>query len=86
MLLLLLGAISLIRELQWKSIRYGGLLADLILLISANNYQDDESELWIGEWMKERGNRDEMVIATKFTSSEFLVPRFGCNHLLTPHV
>ena len=36
---------------------------------SANNYQDDESELWIGEWMKERGNRDEMVIATKFTSN-----------------
>ena len=36
---------------------------------TANNYQDDESELWIGEWMKERGNRDEMVIATKFTSN-----------------
>ncbi|KAM0709204.1 hypothetical protein Q7P35_003241 [Cladosporium inversicolor] len=36
---------------------------------SANNYQDDESEKWIGEWMKERGNRDEMVIATKFTSN-----------------
>lgn len=24
---------------------------------TANNYQDDESETWIGEWMKERGNR-----------------------------
>lgn len=36
---------------------------------TANNYQDDESEKWIGEWMKERGNRDEMVIATKFTSN-----------------
>jgi aryl-alcohol dehydrogenase-like predicted oxidoreductase len=24
---------------------------------SANNYQDDESETWIGEWMKERSNR-----------------------------
>jgi len=36
---------------------------------TANNYQDDESELWIGEWMKERGNRDEMVIATKFTTN-----------------
>jgi len=36
---------------------------------TANNYQDDESELWIGEWMKERNNRDEMVIATKFTSN-----------------
>lgn len=41
----------------------------------ANNYQDDESESWIGEWMKERGNRDEMVIATKFTSSEFSCSR-----------
>ena len=36
---------------------------------TANNYQDDESELWIGEWMKERGNRDEMVIATKYTTN-----------------
>ncbi|OQO02230.1 putative aryl-alcohol dehydrogenase AAD14 [Cryoendolithus antarcticus] len=36
---------------------------------TANNYQNDESEAWIGEWMKERGNRDQMVIATKFTSN-----------------
>ncbi|QIX00904.1 hypothetical protein AMS68_006421 [Peltaster fructicola] len=35
---------------------------------TANNYQDEESETWIGEWMKERGNRDQMVIATKFTT------------------
>lgn len=35
---------------------------------TANTYQDEESEAWIGEWMKARGNRDEMVIATKFTS------------------
>jgi hypothetical protein len=35
---------------------------------TANNYQGEESETWIGEWMAERGNRDEMVIATKFTS------------------
>jgi len=35
---------------------------------TANNYQNDDSENWIGDWMKERGNRDEMVIATKFTS------------------
>jgi aryl-alcohol dehydrogenase-like predicted oxidoreductase len=32
---------------------------------SANNYQNEESEQWIGEWMEERGNRDQMVIATK---------------------
>jgi aryl-alcohol dehydrogenase-like predicted oxidoreductase len=35
---------------------------------TANNYQGEESESWIGEWMAERGNRDEMVIATKFTT------------------
>lgn len=35
---------------------------------TAGNYQDEESETWIGEWMKERGVRDEMVIATKFTT------------------
>ena len=36
---------------------------------TANNYQGEESEVWIGEWMKEKGNRDEMVIATKFTTT-----------------
>ncbi|KAK3323638.1 norsolorinic acid reductase [Cercophora scortea] len=36
---------------------------------TANNYQFGESETWIGEWMKKRGNRDEMVIATKFTTN-----------------
>lgn len=35
---------------------------------TANNYQNEESETWLGEWMKERGNRDQMVIATKFTT------------------
>jgi len=35
---------------------------------TANNYQNEESELWIGEWMQERQNRDQMVIATKFSS------------------
>ncbi|ROW05203.1 hypothetical protein VSDG_00044 [Cytospora chrysosperma] len=36
---------------------------------TANNYQFEESETWIGEWMKKRGNRDEMVIATKYTTN-----------------
>lgn len=36
---------------------------------TASNYQNEESERWIGEWMRERGNRDEMVIATKFTTA-----------------
>jgi len=35
---------------------------------TANNYQGEQSEKWIGEWMKKRGNRDEMIIATKFTT------------------
>jgi aryl-alcohol dehydrogenase-like predicted oxidoreductase len=35
---------------------------------TSNNYQKEESEQWIGEWMKERGIRDQMVIATKFTT------------------
>ncbi|KEI37875.1 uncharacterized protein L969DRAFT_89116 [Mixia osmundae IAM 14324] len=38
------------------------------MIDTANNYQNGESELWIGEWMKERKNRDLMVIATKFTT------------------
>lgn len=36
---------------------------------TANNYQDEQSETWIGEWMQARKNRDQMVIATKFTTS-----------------
>lgn len=36
---------------------------------TANNYQNEQSELWIGEWLssKPAGFRDQMVIATKFT-------------------
>ncbi|KAL5084306.1 hypothetical protein Trisim1_012107 [Trichoderma cf. simile WF8] len=36
---------------------------------TSNNYQLGESEMIIGEWMKKRGNRDEMVIATKYTTN-----------------
>ena len=32
-------------------------------------YQDEQSEMWIGEWMQKRGNRDEIVLATKYTGS-----------------
>ncbi|KAE9573986.1 putative aryl-alcohol dehydrogenase AAD14 [Colletotrichum fructicola] len=35
---------------------------------TANDYQNEQSEAWLGEWMKLRGNRDQLVIATKFTS------------------
>jgi aryl-alcohol dehydrogenase-like predicted oxidoreductase len=27
---------------------------------TANNYQGEESEEWIGDWMKKRGNRDQI--------------------------
>ncbi|MCJ1365211.1 hypothetical protein MMC16_004332 [Acarospora aff. strigata] len=36
---------------------------------TANNYQNEESEIWIGEWLSSRGVRDEMVIATKYTTA-----------------
>ncbi|OHW97115.1 norsolorinic acid reductase [Colletotrichum incanum] len=35
---------------------------------TANQYQDEESEQWVGEWLSSRGVRDEMVLATKFSS------------------
>ena len=35
---------------------------------TANNYQNEETEKWLGEWMESRQNRDEIVLATKFTS------------------
>ena len=35
---------------------------------TANNYQNEQSETWLGEWMKIRNNRDMLVIATKFST------------------
>ncbi|KAK9371717.1 NADP-dependent oxidoreductase domain-containing protein [Lipomyces chichibuensis] len=35
---------------------------------TANNYQYEQSETWLGEWMSERKNRDQLVIATKYTT------------------
>ncbi|KAE8351051.1 NADP-dependent oxidoreductase domain-containing protein [Aspergillus coremiiformis] len=35
---------------------------------TANNYQNEQSEAWLGEWMASRKNRDRVVIATKFTT------------------
>ncbi|QLL31840.1 hypothetical protein HG536_0B07080 [Torulaspora globosa] len=35
---------------------------------TANNYQNEESEAWLGEWMESRKVRDQLVIATKFTT------------------
>lgn len=36
---------------------------------TANNYQAEQSETWLGEWMKKRGVRNQMVIATKYTTN-----------------
>ncbi|KAK9686388.1 hypothetical protein K7432_015179 [Basidiobolus ranarum] len=36
---------------------------------TANLYQDEESETWLGEWMASRQNRDQIVLATKYSSS-----------------
>ncbi|KPI38183.1 putative aryl-alcohol dehydrogenase AAD14 [Cyphellophora attinorum] len=35
---------------------------------TANNYQDEQSETWVGEWMAARKNRDMLVVSTKFTT------------------
>ncbi|KAJ3504922.1 hypothetical protein NLJ89_g7686 [Agrocybe chaxingu] len=36
---------------------------------TANNYQDETSEEFIGEWAEQRGIRDQLFIATKFSSN-----------------
>jgi len=36
---------------------------------TANNYQDQSSEELIGEWAEEKGIRDQLVIATKYTTN-----------------
>jgi len=35
---------------------------------TSSNYQNEQSEIWLGEWMQKHGNRDQMVIATKYSS------------------
>ncbi|KAK9243963.1 norsolorinic acid reductase [Lipomyces tetrasporus] len=35
---------------------------------TASAYQDGQSEQWLGEWMESRNVRDQMVVATKYTS------------------
>ncbi|TRX87729.1 hypothetical protein FHL15_011379 [Xylaria flabelliformis] len=35
---------------------------------TASNYQDEQSERWLGEWMASRKNREQIVLATKFTT------------------
>ncbi|KAK9800028.1 putative Aryl-alcohol dehydrogenase [Seiridium cardinale] len=35
---------------------------------TANNYQNEESEIYLGRWMQARKNRDLMFVATKYTN------------------
>ncbi|KAL4957064.1 sterigmatocystin biosynthesis dehydrogenase stcV [Aspergillus filifer] len=35
---------------------------------TANAYREGQSEEWLGEWMASRGNRDEIVLATKYST------------------
>lgn len=35
---------------------------------TANAYRNGESETWLGEWMTSRQNRDDIVLATKYTT------------------
>lgn len=37
---------------------------------TANAYQGGQSEEWLGEWMAQQGNRDEIVLATKYTTPQ----------------
>jgi aryl-alcohol dehydrogenase-like predicted oxidoreductase len=60
---------------------------------TANNYQNEQSETWLGEWMQQRGNRDQIVLATKFTSDyrSYAVgkgngPNFAGNHKKSLHM
>ncbi|QKX60189.1 uncharacterized protein TRUGW13939_07332 [Talaromyces rugulosus] len=61
------GMGSMDKEASFKLLDYyfesGGNFID-----TSNNYQNGESEEWIGEWMASRKNRDRMVIATKYTT------------------
>ncbi|KAF2830668.1 putative Norsolorinic acid reductase [Ophiobolus disseminans] len=35
---------------------------------TANVYRDGESEMWLGEWMASRNNRDDIFLATKYAN------------------
>lgn len=60
---------------------------------TANNYQNEQSEAWIGEWMASRGNRDQIVLATKYTTDyksyalgKGRVPNANGNHKKSMHL
>jgi aryl-alcohol dehydrogenase-like predicted oxidoreductase len=41
---------------------------------TANVYQGGQSEEWLGEWMASNGNRDEIVLATKYANNSIYDP------------
>lgn len=49
------------REVRHECLRTeGGADSAGNFIDTANNYQSEESEEWIGEWMRKRGVRDQM--------------------------
>jgi aryl-alcohol dehydrogenase-like predicted oxidoreductase len=50
------------RRLLDRYVELGGNFID-----TANGYHKGESEAWLGEMLQERGDRDRLVLATKFT-------------------
>lgn len=60
---------------------------------TANGYQAEESEIWIGEWMSKTGRRDEIVLATKYSAGykntsgpNLMQSNFGGNSAKSLHV
>ncbi|KAF8582509.1 aryl-alcohol dehydrogenase AAD14 [Ramaria rubella] len=63
---------------------------------TANYYQDEQSEEWLGEWMEGRGIRDQIVLATKYTIShkqheiartgQGIGSNYGGNHIKSLHI
>ena len=58
---------------------------------TANNYQMEQSETWLGEWMESRQNRDQIVLATKFTTPYISAPvnlkqNYAGNHSKSLHI
>lgn len=52
---------------------------------TANAYQCEESEEWIGEWMEKKGNRDQMVyVAPPLSSTRQLIHIAGSQQSTPP--
>ncbi|TCD70760.1 hypothetical protein EIP91_001789 [Steccherinum ochraceum] len=75
-----LGAMSI--GDQWEKVGFGAMNKEFSFKLldayydaggnfidTANNYQDGSSERFIGEWMEQRGIRDQIFVATKYTNN-----------------